>query len=44
MLLRLIAVLSYPAHWINRLLAGLMTRVGLGRVPGALLLGLLFLG
>jgi hypothetical protein len=43
-LLRLIAVLSYPAHWVNRLMAGLMTRFGLGRVPGALLLGLLFLG
>ena len=44
MLLRLIAVLSYPAHRVNRLLAGLMTRMGLGRVPGALPLGLLFLG
>ena len=44
MFLRLVALLSYPAHWVNRVLAGLMTRMGLGRVPRALPHGLLFLG
>ena len=40
MLHRLLAVVGYPAHLLNRQLAGPLGRVGLSRVPGALLVGL----
>lgn len=40
MLYRLLAVAASPAHLLNRALAGPVGRVGLGRLPGALLLGL----
>lgn len=40
MLYRLVALFAYPAHRVNRLLDGLLARLGLGRVPGSLLLGL----
>lgn len=39
MLLRLVAVLAYPAHLLNRALAGPLARIGLRRVPGALVVG-----
>ena len=39
MIHRLLALLGYPAHVVNRPLAGLLGRIGLGRVPGALLVG-----
>lgn len=39
---RLLALLGYPAHVLNRQLAGPLDRIGLGRVPGALLAGLAF--
>jgi len=35
-----LAAIGYPAHLINRQLSGLLGRFGLGRVPGALLVGL----
>jgi hypothetical protein len=38
---RLLAILATPAHWLNRQLDGLLGRVGLGRVPGSLVIGLL---
>jgi len=37
---RLFAVITYPAHLLNRLFAGPLGRVGLGRLPGALPIGL----
>ena len=40
MLYRLLAVVGYPAHVLNSLLSGLLGRIGLSRVPGALLVGL----
>lgn len=40
MLHRLVAVVAYPAHLLNRALAGPLGRIGLGRLPGALLVGL----
>lgn len=40
MLHRALAAIGYPAHLINRQLSGLLGRFGLGRVPGALLVGL----
>jgi hypothetical protein len=40
MLHRLLAVLAYPAHVVNRALADALGRVGLRRVPGALVVGL----
>ena len=40
MLHRLLAVIGYPAYMLNRILAGVIGRVGLGRVPGALVVGL----
>ena len=43
MLLRLVAVLAYPAHLLNRALAGPLARIGLRRVPGALVVGLALL-
>jgi hypothetical protein len=39
-LYRLLAVIGYPAHLLNRQLAGPLGRIGLSRVPGALLVGL----
>lgn len=43
MLNRVLALLGYPAHIVNRQLDGLLARLGLSRVPGALLVGL-FIG
>jgi hypothetical protein len=43
MLLRLVALLAYPAHLLNRALAGPLGRIGLRRVPGALVVGLALL-
>jgi hypothetical protein len=40
MLHRLAAVLGYPSHLLNRELAGPLARIGLRRVPGALIVGL----
>jgi hypothetical protein len=40
MLHRIAAVFAYPAHLVNRQLDGLLARIGLGRVPGALVIGL----
>lgn len=40
MLHRLVAVVAYPAHLLNRALAGPLGRIGLGRLPGALPVGL----
>ena len=40
MLHRTLALVGYPAHLLNRLLAGALGRIGVGRVPGALLVGL----
>lgn len=40
MLHRLLAIGAYPAHLVNRALAGPLGRIGLGRVPGALVVGL----
>jgi len=40
MLLRLVALLAYPAHLLNGALAGPLVRIGLRRVPGALVVGL----
>ena len=40
MLYRLLAFVGYPAHVLNRQLSGPLARVGLSRVPGALLVGL----
>ena len=40
MLHRLLAVIGYPAHLLNRQLAGPLGRIGLAHVPGALLVGL----
>jgi hypothetical protein len=40
MLHRLAAALGYPAHVLNRELAGPLGRIGLPRVPGALVVGL----
>jgi len=37
---RLLAVIGYPAYLLSRILAGVLGRVGLGRVPGALVIGL----
>jgi len=39
-LYRLLAVVGYPAHLLNRQLSGPLGRVGLSRVPGALPVGL----
>jgi hypothetical protein len=39
---RLLAVIGYPAHLVNGVLLGPLTRVGLGRVPGALVIGIAF--
>ncbi|HYI66522.1 MAG TPA: hypothetical protein VEW95_06340 [Candidatus Limnocylindrales bacterium] len=44
MLHRLIAFVGYPAHLLNRQLAGPLGRLGLARVPGALLVGLALAG
>ena len=43
MLLRLAALLAYPAHLLNGALAGPLGRIGLRRVPGALVVGLALL-
>ncbi len=43
MLLRLAALLAYPAHLLNRVLAGPLARIGLRRAPGALVVGLALL-
>jgi hypothetical protein len=43
MLHRLLALLAYPAHLLNRALAGPLGRIGLRRVPGALIVGLALL-
>ena len=40
MLHRLLAFVGYPAHLLNRQLAGPLGRLGLARVPGALLVGI----
>ncbi len=40
MLHRLLAIVGLPAHLLNGLLAGVLGRVGLARVPGALIVGL----
>ncbi len=40
MLYRILAVVGYPAHLLNSLLSGPLGRIGLSRVPGALLVGL----
>ena len=40
MLHRLLAIVGFPAHLLNRQLAGPLRRIGLARVPGALLVGL----
>jgi len=40
MLYRFLALVGYPAHLLNRTLAGLLGRIGLARVPGALLVGI----
>ena len=40
MLHRLLAVVGFPAHLLNGQLAGVLGRVGLARVPGALIVGL----
>ena len=40
MLHRLLAVAAFPAHLLNRALTGPLGRLGLGRLPGALLVGL----
>lgn len=40
---RLAAILAYPAHLLNRALAGPLGRIGLGRIPGALPVGLALL-
>lgn len=37
---RLLAAIGYPAHLLNRQLSGPLGQVGLGRVPGALVVGL----
>jgi hypothetical protein len=39
---RLLAVIGYPAHLVNGALLGPLTRLGLGWVPGALVLGVAF--
>ena len=39
---RLVAVTGYPAHLVNGALLGPLTRLGLGRLPGALVIGLVF--
>ena len=39
---RLVAVIGYPAHLVNGALLGPLTRVGLGRLPGALVIGVAF--
>ena len=43
MLHRLMAVIGYPAYRLNRAAAGLLPRIGLGRVPGSLVAGLAIL-
>jgi len=40
MLHQLLAIVGYPAYQLNRATAGLLARVGIGRVPGSLLGGL----
>ena len=40
MLHRLLAVVGYPAHLLNRQLAGPLGRLGLARLPGAFVVGL----
>lgn len=40
MLHRILAVVGYPAYLLNRFLAGVLDRIGLGRVAGALVIGL----
>lgn len=40
MLHRLLAIVAVPAHLLNLALAGSLSRIGLGRLPGALLVGL----
>ncbi|MEO6578955.1 MAG: hypothetical protein ABIO99_08685, partial [Candidatus Limnocylindria bacterium] len=37
---RLLAVIGYPAHLLNRAFAGSLSRVGLGRLPASLPIGL----
>lgn len=44
MLHRLLAIVGFPAHLLNSRLAGSLGRLGLGRVPGALLVGLVLAG
>lgn len=44
MLHRVLAIVGLPAHLLNSRLAGLLGRLGLGRVPGALLVGLALAG
>jgi hypothetical protein len=39
---RLLAVIGYPAHLVNGALLGPLTRIGLGRLPGALVIGVAF--
>jgi len=43
MLHRAAAILAYPAHLLNRALAGPLARIGLRRLPGALPVGLALL-
>jgi hypothetical protein len=44
MLHRLLAFVGYPAHLLNRMLAGPLGRLGLARVPGGLLVGIVLAG
>ncbi len=37
---RLLAIIGYPAHLLNRASAGTLSRIGLGRLPAALPIGL----
>ncbi|MEO5986983.1 MAG: hypothetical protein ABIW50_09175 [Candidatus Limnocylindria bacterium] len=37
---RLLAVIGYPGHLLNRAFAGVLERIGLGRVPAGLIIGL----
>ena len=37
---RLLAIIAFPAHLLNRALGGVLGQIGLGRVPGALLIGI----
>ncbi len=37
---RLLAIIGYPGHLLNRAFAGALERIGLGRLPAALIIGL----